>query len=241
MQRFKNMLLIYPEFPSNTYWSFKYALKFISRKSAIPPLGLITVAALFPKSYNLKVIDMNVEPLDENDIKNADAVFISAMLVQKNHSMKSSLSATNITSLSLQAAPHATTSHQDITGVDHFFLGEAEDMFESFLNDLENGTAKHIYPANRPDITHTLTPRFDLLKLKKYASMSVQYSRGCPFNCEFCDIWKVYGRKIRLKHHERILIELDTLYKLGWRDSIFLSMIISSAINKKSKKTYCPP
>lgn len=105
MQRFKNMLLIYPEFPSNTYWSFKYALKFISRKSAIPPLGLITVAALFPKSYNLKVIDMNVEPLDENDIKNADAVFISAMLVQKNHSMKSSLSATNITSLSLQAAP----------------------------------------------------------------------------------------------------------------------------------------
>ena len=221
MPRFKNMLLIYPEFPSNTYWSFKYALKFISRKSAIPPLGLITVAALFPKSYNLKVVDMNVESLDENDIKNADAVFISAMLVQKK-SFDEVVALCNKHHVPVIAGgPHATTSHQDITGVDHFFLGEAEDMFESFLNDLENGTAKHIYPANRPDITHTTTPRFDLLKLKKYASMSVQYSRGCPFNCEFCDIWKVYGRKIRLKHHERILIELDTLYKLGWRDSIF--------------------
>jgi len=238
MDKFKKILLVYPEIPSNTYWSFKHALRFVKKKSAMPPLGLITVAALFPESYQLKLIDMTVEKLKKKDVIWADAVFISAMVVQKESFAKVVSICNRLTTPVIAGGPHATVLYREIPGVDHFLLGEVENIFAEFLHDWQNGMAKHVYPiAERPDITNTVLPRFDLLKMKAYASMSIQYSRGCPFNCEFCDIWKVYGRKVRVKDHNRIIAELDKLYQLGWRDQVFFvdDNFISHNIKVKEK------
>jgi radical SAM superfamily enzyme YgiQ (UPF0313 family) len=217
------ILLVYPEIPQNTFWSYSYSLPFINKKSATAPLGLITLASLFPPQFELKLIDMNVESLRDKDLKWADAVFISAMIVQKE-------SFNNVIERSKQYAlivvaggPYPTSSWAEIKGVDHFVLGEAEDIFTNLLLDLENGVAKVKYQAKtRPDLSRTLVPRFDLLKMNAYGSISVQYSRGCPFKCEFCDIWKVYGNKPRLKSASNLISELDTIYALGWRGAIFL-------------------
>lgn len=224
MKKFNKILLVYPEVPNNTFWSFKYALKFLKKKSAMPPLGIITVAALFPEEYDLKLIDMNVELLNDKDIIWADAVFISAMIVQKN-SMERVIAACNrLGTKVVLGGPHPTASYKEIHGVDHFVLGEVEDMFREFLDDLENGVAKKLYPLpERPDMfSRAIIPRFDLLNLKAYSSMSVQFCRGCPFKCEFCDIWKVYGNKPRLKNPEYFLYELDNLYDSGWRGPVFI-------------------
>ncbi len=223
MPRYKNILLVYPRVPSNTYWSFKYALKFIRKKSAMPPLGLITLAALFPEGYDLKLVDLNIEPLEDNDILWADAVFISAMIVQQE-SMREVISRCNRLHKKVVAGgPYANSSHEEIDGVDHFVLGEVEDTFQGFLDDLENNTAKKVYPPPpHPDISCAPTPRFDLLNLNAYGSMSVQYSRGCPFHCEFCDIWTVYGNTPRLKSADAMIAEFDALYRIGWRGPIFI-------------------
>jgi len=223
MNKFKNMLLVYPKVPPNTYWSFKYALEFINKKSAMPPLGLITVAALFPEKYNLKLIDMNIEPLKEKDILWADAVFISAMIVQKKSMEHVVQQCNRLNTAVVAGGPYPTSSCQEISGVDHLILGEVEDTFKDILSDLENGVAQKVYTAvKRPDISKSVIPRFDLLKLKAYSSMSIQTCRGCPFKCEFCDIWKVYGNKPRLKEAGQVVIELDLLYKLKWKGPIFI-------------------
>ncbi len=223
MSWLKNILLVYPEIPSNTYWSFKYALKFINKKSSLPPLGIITTAALIPDGYNLRVVDMNVEPLRSKDIEWADAVFISAMIIQKE-SMESVISMCRTKNRPVVAGgPYPTASHEKIPGVDHFVLGEAEDIFQDFFADFENGRADKVYYCSRkPQMKDSVIPRFDLLKMKKYSSMSVQYSRGCPFKCEFCDIWTVYGNKPRLKSADSILSELEFLSRLGWKGAVFM-------------------
>ncbi len=234
MPSFKNMLLVYPRVPGKTYWSFEYALKFIGKKSAMPPLGLITVASFFPEKYNLKLIDLNIEPLTDKDIIWADMVFISVMIVQKK-------SMEEVIALCVQfgkkvavGGPYPTNCYNEITGVDHFILGEVEDTFCNILNDLENNRAKKVYEKpSLPDISRSVIPRFDLLKTKKYASMSIQCSRGCPFKCEFCDIWKIYGNKPRLKSSKNILEELDFLYNMGWRGSLFI--VDDNFIGNKSK------
>jgi len=219
----KNILLVYPKVPNNTYWSFKYALKFVNKMSAMPPLGLITVAALFPEEYNLKLIDLNVEPLQEKDIIRADAVFVSAMIVQKDSFQKVVSTCNRLKRPVIAGGPYPTSSHEEITGVDHFVLGEVEDTFKDILTDLKNGTAKKVYPRpERPDMSRSIIPRFDLLDLNSYSSMSVQYSRGCPFKCEFCDIWTIYGNKPRVKNHENFISELEMLYNLGWRGAVFV-------------------
>ncbi|MBW1846393.1 MAG: B12-binding domain-containing radical SAM protein [Deltaproteobacteria bacterium] len=223
MSTVKNILLVYPEVPTNTYWSFKYALKFLKKKSAMPPLGLITLAALFPENYNLRLIDMNIEPLNEKDIQWADAVFVSAMIIQKESLKKVIADCNRLKTPVVSGGPYATSSYQEIDGVDHFVLGEVEDTFKNFLQDLEKGNAKKIYrQPERPDITSTVTPRFDLLDMNAYSSMSIQYSRGCPFKCEFCDIWKVYGNKPRVKSAETVIRELDVLYQSGWEGPVFM-------------------
>ncbi len=223
MPKYKHILLVYPEVPNNTYWSFTYALKFIRKKSSMPPLGLITVAALIPAGYDLKLVDMNIEPLQDPDIKWADAVFISAMMIQQP-SMASVISRCREMGKKVVAGgPIANSSHDEITGVDHFVRGEVEHFLPGVLDDLENEAAPHLYPPPpRPDITHSAPPRFDLLNMDAYASMSVQYSRGCPFHCEFCDIWPVYGNRPRLKSAGTLIAELDTLYRLGWRGPVFI-------------------
>ena len=219
----ENILLVYPEVPGNTYWSFKHALKFVHKKSSMPPLGLITIAALIPEKYNLKLIDINIEPLAKEHILWADLVFVSAMMVQKD-SFVDVVSACNHFNVSVVAGgPYPTSCYSKIPGVTHFVLGEVEEILTVFLDDYENGCAKKIYfPDKRPDLSNSVTPRFDLLDMKAYSSMPIQYSRGCPFKCEFCDIWISYGNNPRLKSSNNIILELESLYKLKWRGPVFI-------------------
>jgi radical SAM superfamily enzyme YgiQ (UPF0313 family) len=232
--KYKNILLVYPEVPSNTYWSFKHALKYIGKKSAMPPLGLITVAALFPEDYNIRLIDMNIEPLEDTDIKWADAVFISAMIVQQESLKKVIAQCKPYNKTIVAGGPYVNSNHDDIHGVDHLVLGEVEDTLAEFLNDLQNGTAKPMYARPpHPDISNAPSPRFDLLNINAYGSMAVQYSRGCPFHCEFCDIWTVYGNRPRLKSSNAMIKEIDTLHQLGWRGAIFI--VDDNFIGNKSR------
>ncbi|MCP4751693.1 MAG: DUF4070 domain-containing protein [Proteobacteria bacterium] len=222
-RKVKNALLVYPEVPQNTYWSFHYALPFINKKSSMPPLGLITLAAYFPDSYDLKLVDMNVASLNEDDIRWADTVFLTAMIIQKDSFREVVEICNRLNTPVVAGGPYPTSNHGEITGVDHLVLGEVEDTFQDFLIDLENGTAKNLYaPPPYPDMSRTKVPRFDLLEMDAYGSMAIQYSRGCPFKCEFCDIWSVYGNKPRLKSPESMIAELDALYGLGWKGALFV-------------------
>lgn len=223
MLKYKHILLVYPEVPNNTYWSFTYALKFIRKKNSMPPLGLITVAALIPPSYEVKLVDMNIQPLQDDHIQWADMVFISAMMIQQEAMEAVIARCRRMNKKVVLGGPIANSSHADIRGVDHFVPGEVENTLAAFLEDLENGSARPLYPLPpHPDITHAPPPRFDLLDLHAYASMSVQYSRGCPFHCEFCDIWPLYGNSPRLKSTPALLAELADLYRLGWRGAVFV-------------------
>ena len=229
----RNALLVYPAFPPS-YWGYTYALDFIGKKSAMPPLGLLTVAALFPDhDWNLKVVDMNVEPLTDADLAWADYVFTSTMIVQK-HSLYEVVRRCNQVHVPVIAGgPHPTSYQEEIKAeaggvISHFLSGEVEHIFEGFLTDLLQGTAGEVYEGPRTatsvqtDITVTPLPRYDLINLNYYGGMTVQFSRGCPFDCEFCDITKLFGRVPRTKTNEQFLAEFDLLYKLGWRDSIFV-------------------
>ena len=224
-----NVLLVYPEFPPS-YWGYKFALDFVGKKSAMPPLGLLTVAGMFPKDYQLKVVDMNVKPLTDADVKWADLVFTSTMIVQKD-SLQTVIERCNRAGVPIVAGgPHPTSFHEEISkpfskgeGVDYFVLDEVEDIFPEFLQDLRNGRAKPIYRATKkPDVTKTPLPRYDLIKLFDYGSMALQFSRGCPFDCEFCDITKLFGRVPRTKSPEQMIAEFDLLYRLRWHGSLFV-------------------
>ena len=218
----KNALLVYPRQPP-TYWGANFALDILGVKSAFPPLGLLTVAAMFPPEYALRVVDMNVTSLDDADLEWADMVFTSTMIVQRT-SLEDVIARCNRAGVPVVAGgPHPTTFHDEIEGVTHFVLDEAEEVFPEFLRDLANGTAKAMYREPRkPDVTRTPVPRFDLIDMKSYWSMGVQFSRGCPFDCEFCDIIKLYGQVPRTKTPDQIVEEFDSLYRLGWRGSVFL-------------------
>lgn len=219
----KKILLVYPEIPKNTYWSYHFALDFISKKSAMPPLGLITVAALLPGQFDFRLVDMNIEPLNEEAVMWADLLFVSAMIVQKPSLAQVIEMAKRLGKPIMAGGPHITSSHTEVTGVDHLVLGEMEGVAQEIGADIASGNLKPIYRAQGlPDISHTPAPRFDLLNRDAYGSMSVQYSRGCPFQCEFCDIWKVYGNRPRLKSKEAMLAELDAIYDLGYRGGVFL-------------------
>jgi len=223
MNSIKNILLVYPKIPSSTYWSFIHTLKFINRKTALPPLGLATIASIIPDKYNIKIIDMNIEKLTKNDIKNSDAVFVSAMIVQKESMQEVLKMCRDLDRISVLGGPYAEIAYDENEPADYFMTGEAENILENFLSDLEQNKASKIYRCiEKPDMKESVIPRFDLLKLKKYASMAIQYSRGCPFRCEFCDIWIKYGNRPRLKTAANLLAELDELYRLGWKQSVFL-------------------
>ena len=217
-----NALLVYPEYPPS-YWGVNFALEIFGIKAAFPPLGLLTVAAMFPSSYDLRVVDMNVTPLEDPDLEWADLVFTSTMIVQRE-SLRTVIERCNRAGVPVVAGgPHPTTYHEEIDGVDHFVLDEVERTFGEFLRDLESGTARAMYrEPRRPDVTRTPVPRFDLVDMKAYYSVSVQFSRGCPFDCEFCDITKLYGRVPRTKSPEQVVEELESLYRLGWRSHVFV-------------------
>jgi len=216
------ILLAYPKYP-DTFWSFKYALRFISKKASLPPLGLLTVAAMLPDGWEKKLVDMNITSLADEDIRWADYVFISAMVVQRDSAQEVITRCKKLGTRVVAGGPLFTTGHEDFAGVDHFVLGEAEVTLPPFLEDLAGGSAKPIYASNeRPDITSTPVPQWSLIKMKHYSSMSLQYSRGCPFNCEFCDIIFLNGHKPRTKDKDQVVSELEALYRYGWRGGIFV-------------------
>ena len=216
------VVLVYPRYP-DTFWSFKYALKFISKKATHPPLGLLTVAAILPKKWEKKLVDMNVTTLRNKDLEGADFVFISAMSIQKA-SAKEVISKCKKMGIKIVAGgPLFTTGYEEFEEVDYFVLNEAEITLLSFLEDLRNGCAKHIYTSNEfPDLEKTPIPLWRLVNMKKYVSMNLQYSRGCPFNCEFCDITTLFGRRVRTKSKDQTLAELENLYTQGWRGKVFI-------------------
>ncbi|MEJ5263021.1 MAG: B12-binding domain-containing radical SAM protein [Ignavibacterium sp.] len=228
-----NILLIYPETPS-TFWSFKDALKFVSKKAAEPPLGLITVAAMLPKEWNKKLIDMNVAKLNDKDLLWADYVFIGAMNVHL-YSFREIVRRCNKLGVKVVAGgPLATTQYKDLLGVDHFVLNEAEITLPLFLEDLKNGNPKPVYSSDEfPDVSLTPIPLFELLDMKKYASMSVQYSRGCPYDCEFCSITMLNGRKPRTKSAVQFIAELNRLRELGYKGAV--SVVDDNFIGNKRK------
>ena len=217
-----NALLVYPKQPP-TYWGNNYALDLQGIKAVFPPLGLLTVAAMFPSRYNLRVVDLNVTPLEDDDLEWADLAFTSTMIPQRP-SLEQVVERCNRARVPVIAGgPHPTTFHEEIEGIDHFVLDEVEETFATFLSDLESGTAKRIYRAPRkPDMTLAPIPRFDLIDMSEYHSMCLQFSRGCPFDCEFCDITKLYGRVSRTKSPQQMVAEFDRLYELGWRGPLFL-------------------
>ena len=217
-----NALLVYPRQPP-TYWGANFALEIVGVQSTFPPLGLLTIAAMFPSEYELRVVDMNVTSLEDSDLEWADMVFTSTMIVQRT-SLEDVIERCNRAGVPVVAGgPHPTTFHDEIDGVSHFVLDEAEENFPEFLRDLANGTAKAMYREPRkPDVTRTPVPRFDLIDMKSYYSMGVQFSRGCPFDCEFCDIIKLYGQVPRTKTPDQIVEEFECLYRLGWRGPVFL-------------------
>jgi len=215
------VLLVYPKYP-DTFWSFKYALPFISKKAACPPLGLLTVAAMLPEDWDIKLLDVNVEKLTDQHIKWADMVFISAMLVQKNSAQEIILRCKQYGKTVVAGGPAFTAEPKKFKGVDHFILGEAEITLALFLNDLKNGIAKQVYVSeNKPDLKITPIPMWSLIDFKNYASMAIQFSRGCPFYCEFCGIHIMFGRVPRTKAPKQIVAEVQSLYDAGWKGSIF--------------------
>ncbi|MGA1840178.1 MAG: B12-binding domain-containing radical SAM protein [bacterium] len=217
----QRILLVYPEIPT-TYWSFKYALSLVGKKGTIPPLGLLTVAAMLPPQYEVQLVDMNVTPLSDEIIAQADLVFTSAMIVQKDSLATLAKRCKRLNVPILAGGPYPTSYYEKIEDIDYFVLNEAEITLPPFLRDWENGEAKKIYKDERkPDISLSPAPRYDLLDINSYASMALQYSRGCPFNCEFCDIIEMFGHKSRTKTSRQIQKELDLIYNLGWRGSVF--------------------
>ena len=217
------ILLVYPEYPE-TFWSFKYALKFISKKASLPPLGLLTVAALLPKEWEKKLVDMTATALIDRDIKWADYVFISAMSIQKESVKKIICKCKKLGAKIVAGGPLFTSGYEDFEDdVDYFILNEAEITLPLFLEDLEQGHLKHIYTSDQwVDINKTPIPLWELADINKYVTMCIQYSRGCPFNCDFCDVTFLFGHKMRLKTKDQILAELDGLYLRGWRGGVFI-------------------
>ncbi|ADU63042.1 MAG: DUF4070 domain-containing protein [Pseudodesulfovibrio sp.] len=215
-------LLVYPAYP-DTFWSFKHVLPFISKKAAFPPLGLLTVAAMLPAEWEKRLVDTNVAPLSEADLAWADMVMVSAMLVQAPSARQIIGRAREAGKLVVAGGPAFGTGRETFPGVDHFIVGEAEEIMAAFVEDLQSGVAREMYQSERwPDLATTPLPLWELLNFKDYVSMSVQYSRGCPFDCEFCGIMALNGRRSRVKSPDQMLREMQSLYDAGWRDTVFI-------------------
>src|SRR5262245_7250527 len=215
-------LLVYPEFP-DTYWSFRHALSFEGKRSAYPPLSLLTVSAMLPDAWERRLVDMNIQPLKLSDIKWADVVFASAMLVQKDSLRRVVELCKAEGKRVVIGGPYASTGAERLPEADHIFIGEAETTLAEFIRDLERGVPKRVYQAaERPSLSATPIPHFHLADIRRYSAMPVQYSRGCPFDCEFCDIIEIFGRVPRTKSNEQILAELDALFRIGWRGTVFV-------------------
>lgn len=216
-----NILLVYPKCP-DSFWSFNHALKFISKKAAVPPLGLITVSAMLPATWEKKLVDMNVTALNSEDILWADYVFISAMYIQKESVKKVIAECKKWSTKIVAGGPLFTQDFPDYPEIDHFVLNEAEITLPFFLDDLNAGKPQRVYASEEyADLSKTPVPDFHLLSAQDYAFMNIQVTRGCPFACNFCEITSLLGHKVRMKSTEQILSELDVLYyRIKWRGPV---------------------
>jgi radical SAM superfamily enzyme YgiQ (UPF0313 family) len=218
-------LLLYPQFPKS-FWSFEKALELVDRKALLPPLGLVTVAAILPQSWEFRLVDRNVGDVTDADWNWADLVILSGMIVQKEDLLAQVREAKRRGKLSVVGGPYATALPHEVqeAGADFLVLDEGEITLPLLVEALERGDRQGMIRSDgeKPDVTITPVPRFDLLDFSAYDNMSVQFSRGCPFQCEFCDIIVLYGRKPRTKTPEQFLAELERLYELGWQRTIFL-------------------
>lgn len=228
-----NILFVYPQHPE-TFWSFKHALKFISKKALMPPLGLLTIASMLPESYEKKLVDMNVSNLKDKDILWADYVFVSAMITQRESVKDLIKRCKNLGVKIVAGGPLFISQYEDFPEVDHFILDEGEVTLPLFIDDLKNGAPKRIYTSEvKPDIKLSPLPLWELVKFKNYSKMPLQTSRGCPFDCEFCDIVKLNGKIPRTKAPIQVIKELNALVRLGWNSSMFI--VDDNFIGNKTK------
>jgi radical SAM superfamily enzyme YgiQ (UPF0313 family) len=228
-----NTLLIWPVFPKS-YWSFEDVLKLIGKKALLPPLGMITVAAMLPQQWNFRLVDKNVRALTDEDWAWADVVMVSSMIVQRDDFFDTIREARERCLPVIVGGPYVTSVPEDAeeAGADYIVMDEGEITIPMMLEDFgidpawrrSQGEPARRYTAlnQKPDMVETPPARFDLLDMQAYHEMSVQYSRGCPFLCEFCDIINLYGRVPRTKPVEKCLTELENLYRLGWRGGVFV-------------------
>jgi radical SAM superfamily enzyme YgiQ (UPF0313 family) len=217
-----NILLLSPETP-DTFWSFKHALRFVSKKAAFPPLGLLTVAAMMPDEWQYRLVDLNVRRLEDADLRWADFVMVSAMLVHADSVREVVARCVALAKPIIAGGPLFTTGYEKYPDIAHFVLGEAEEVMPQLVDDLRNGRLRAIYRAEGfPDVSRTPVPRWDLIDMRHYVTMSVQFSRGCPFDCEFCDIVVMNGRVPRTKKPEQLVAELEALRQRGWKDKVFI-------------------
>ncbi|HLE31733.1 MAG TPA: B12-binding domain-containing radical SAM protein [Bacteroidota bacterium] len=217
-----NILLVNPVYP-DTFWSFKHALKFVSKKASFPPLGLLTVAAMLPTDWNKRLVDLNVQALTDADILWSDLVFLGGMSIQEESARMIIERAHSLGKKIVAGGPLFTARSDEFEDVDYLVLNEAEITLPMFLHDLRTGTPRHLYTTSAwADVTTTPVPLWNLARLKHYSSLNIQYSRGCPYDCEFCDITVLNGRVPRTKAVPQFLNEFDHIYSSGWRNDVFL-------------------
>jgi radical SAM superfamily enzyme YgiQ (UPF0313 family) len=216
-----NALLLYPEFP-DTFWSFKHALKFIRKRASLPPLGLLTVAAMLPPEWTKRLVDVNVRKLREKDLAWAEVVFVSGMIAQRDSARELIARCHAAGKTIVAGGPLFTLEHEQFPEVDHFVLNEAEVTLPGFVRDFKRGEAQRVYASSEfPDIRRTPAPLWKLADVRRYASMSLQFSRGCPFDCEFCNVTAMFGHRPRTKTTAQVIAELDNLRRVGWRGAVF--------------------
>ncbi len=210
-----NVLLVYPKMP-DTFYAFKHALRIVGKKSSYPPLGLMTIAPMLPRNWHKRLVDLNVQELKDNDLAWADYVFLSAMNVQEE-SVREIIERCRKCGVKIIAGgPLFTHEYMRFQGVDHFVLNEAELTLPRFLEDLAKGEARAIYQTDEfADVTESPVPAFELANMDEYLYSIVQYSRGCPYMCDFCDVTALFGRRPRTKTSEQIIRELEALEKLS--------------------------
>jgi radical SAM superfamily enzyme YgiQ (UPF0313 family) len=217
-----NILLVYPECPE-TFWSYTHALGFINKKALMPPIGLLTIAAMLPADWGKRLVDMNVRRLTDDDLKWADKVFIGGMSIQRQAARRVIARCKAAGKTVIAGGPLFTFEYAIFEDVDHFVLNEAELTLPQFIADLQRGDPQHIYHTHDyADLKETPAPLWQLADLKKYATIGVQFSRGCPFNCEFCNVTAMLGRHPRTKTGEQLVAELEGLHRAGWRGTVFV-------------------
>ena len=236
-----NVLLIYPKYPK-TFWSFEYALEFINKKSSFPPLGLLTIASMLPSEWSIKLIDLNITKLTDEQIKWADLVIISAMSIQIDSANEIIKRCKEFGVKVAGGGPLFNVEPEKFNNIDYLFLGEGEITIPEFINDLKNRKPKKVYISSEyADMTLSPIPKWELIgNINEYASMCIQFSRGCPFNCEFCNVTSLFGHKIRTKTTEQIINELNKIYELGWRGGVFFVDDNFIAAKKKVKNDLLP-